>query len=104
MCEALCGHLVGCLRLLVNPAEVTRGPGSLHPHCLDSAAVVWSRFATQVFAMAAGGGAATTHVGDVEEDASQLLFPKGAELRRIPDRVFIFGFGFFFFLAPCSSV
>lgn len=36
--------------------------------------------------MAAGGGAATTHVGDVEEDASQLLFPKGAELRRTPDQ------------------
>lgn len=35
--------------------------------------------------MAAGGGAATTHVGDVEEDASQLLFPKGAELRRTRD-------------------
>ncbi|KAI3353978.1 hypothetical protein L3Q82_018539 [Scortum barcoo] len=27
--------------------------------------------------MAAGGGAAAPHVGDVEEDASQLLFPKG---------------------------
>lgn len=40
----------------------------------DSAAVV------QVFAMATGGGAAPAHVGDVEEDASQLLFPKGAQL------------------------
>lgn len=30
--------------------------------------------------MAAGGGTAPTHIGDVEEDASQLLFPKGLEL------------------------
>ncbi|KAG7242919.1 hypothetical protein INR49_017730, partial [Caranx melampygus] len=29
--------------------------------------------------MAAGGGAAPPHVGDVEEDASQLLFPKEFE-------------------------
>ncbi|XP_070761913.1 DNA-directed RNA polymerase II subunit RPB4 [Enoplosus armatus] len=29
--------------------------------------------------MAAGGGAAATHVGDIEEDASQLLFPKEFE-------------------------
>nr|XP_033486405.1 DNA-directed RNA polymerase II subunit RPB4 [Epinephelus lanceolatus] len=29
--------------------------------------------------MAAGGGAAPAHVGDVEEDASQLLFPKEFE-------------------------
>lgn len=32
--------------------------------------------------MAAGGGTAPTHVGDVEEDASQLLFPKGLLLSR----------------------
>lgn len=68
----------GCLTLLVDPAEVTRSPGSLPPLVLNSAAVVSSRFTTQVLAMAAGGGTAPTHVGDVEEDASQLLFPKGA--------------------------
>lgn len=69
-----------CLTLLFDPTEVTQSPGSLPPLIPNSAAVVWSRFATQVFAMAAGGGTATTHVGDVEEDASQLLFPKGADL------------------------
>lgn len=44
--------------------------------------------------MAAGGGTAPTHVGDVEEDASQLLFPKGAELFLTPYGVFMFSFSF----------
>lgn len=82
----------GCLALLVDPAEVTRSPGSLPPLVPDSAAVVWSRFATQVFAMAAGVGTAPTQVGDVEEDASQLLFPKGAELCLTSCWVSVFSF------------
>ena len=44
--------------------------------------------------MATGGGAAPPHVGDVEEDASQLLFPKGnitfTMIHRLFDTLVIF--------------
>ncbi|XP_026048492.1 DNA-directed RNA polymerase II subunit RPB4 [Astatotilapia calliptera] len=46
---------------------------------LDRAAVSHPPGGFTLLDMAAGGGAAPPHVGDIEEDASQLLFPKEFE-------------------------